>query len=153
MSGELCISGEARVPLYRLAVNEPYPAKAEIDEIHFDTAFDNSDTIKLTDWYITEENNPKLLYKCSFLDNNQTQLSCLPGVKGVVNSETRTYILSAKVISITGISSLNLSRANVFYNGGQSDAYNYTVPVKIGYTPSSIICKPDAYFTVKRGRA
>jgi hypothetical protein len=55
MSGEPCVSGEVRVPLYRVAVTTPYPAKTLINSIDFTMAFGNPETIKLTDIYVTEE--------------------------------------------------------------------------------------------------
>jgi hypothetical protein len=39
MSGEACVSGEVRVPLYLFSVTEPSPAKAEIETIDFDIEF------------------------------------------------------------------------------------------------------------------
>jgi len=78
MSGEPCVSGEVRVPLYRLAVTLPASGKSAIDSMNFDMAFGNPNTIQLTDYYITEEGNPALLYKCT---NTQNKLSCVPGVK------------------------------------------------------------------------
>jgi hypothetical protein len=85
MSGESCVSGEVRVPLYKFSVAEPYPAKAEVDSISFDVSVDPN-TIQLDSWYVTEEYNPSTLYKCSFENSNSSQLTCFSGgAKSVVS--------------------------------------------------------------------
>lgn len=78
VSSEPCVSGEVRIPLYRLAIGVDYPGSVQIDSIDFNLAFGNPDTIKLTDFYVTEEGRSVLLYKCE-IDENLSTLRCFPG--------------------------------------------------------------------------
>ena len=136
ISGEIHISGEVNVPVYKLAVNEEYPGKAVIEKIDYDISQIDSTTLQISDWFIAEEHTPNILYKCSFLDTNKTQLRCLPGTQAVVNSEIRNYILYVRVKAMTGVGAFKVYGANIMYNGGKIDAINRTSMVKINYNPT-----------------
>lgn len=138
MSGEPCVSGEVRVPLYRLAITQPAPGSADVEFIDFDVAFGNPETLQLADWFITEENTSQILYKCSFQGNAQSQIRCTPGPKTVVTSGTRNFILSTKVKSMTGPGSMKIYKTNIGYNGGKANAENQTSMVKINYAPKPV---------------
>ncbi len=133
ISGEVHMSGEINAPVYRLAVTEEYPGKAEIESIDYDIATINADTLQVSDWFVAEEHTPNMLYRCSFQDTNKTQLRCIPDTKVSVQSETRNYILYARVKAITGPGSFKVYGANITYNGGKIDAVNRTMTVEIKY--------------------
>jgi hypothetical protein len=65
-------------------------------------------------------------------------MRCFPSVTAVVNSETRNYVLSAKVTSQTGHGSLKVQGANITYNGGKVDAFNQTTSININYAPKPV---------------
>jgi DNA-binding beta-propeller fold protein YncE len=65
-------------------------------------------------------------------------MRCLPIVKSVVNSETKNYILSAKITSMTALGSLKVYGANITYNGSKVDSINQTTMAKINYAPKPI---------------
>lgn len=134
ISGEVHVSGEVNAPVYRLAVNEEYPGKAQIESIDYTIAPINVNTIQIIDWFVAEEYTSNILSKCSFQDANKTQLHCIFDTKTVVvQSETRNYILYAQVKAITGPGSFKVYSANITYNGGKVDAVNRTMTVEIKY--------------------
>ncbi len=127
------MSGEVNAPVYRLAITEEYPGKAVVEQIDYEISRIDSDTLRVTEWFVAEEHTPNILYKCSFLGAENSQLRCLPGTQALVNSETRNYILYARVKGITGVGAFKIYGANIVYNGGKADATNHTTTISIKY--------------------
>jgi hypothetical protein len=141
ISGEVHISGEVNVPVYRFSVTQASPAKAEIELIDFNLSGIDTTALQISDWFVAEE-GASILSRCYFVGEGNEQLRCLPTPKVQVNSETRSYILYAKLKAITGVGSFKIYSAVIAYNGGKGDAINQTTPINIHYTPIISCSKP-----------
>jgi len=139
------MSGEVgkRVELYKFSMTIPAPAKAQINEIRFDTAF-GPGNIELDDWYVTENSTTTSIYPCTLQNNGQ--FSCIlknkaSGNFGLENGRVQDYLLSAMVKDIKEPGSLKIygiSKEGVIYNETRRDADNQSTPIKINYSNKAI---------------
>lgn len=117
----------------------PAPAKAEINEIKFDTGF-GPGNVDLDDWYVTENSTATSIYPCKLENNGQFRCALErkeSGNFGLENGRTQEYFISAMVKDIKAPGSLKIygiSKEGVLYNGSRRDANNQSTPIKINYT-------------------